>query len=213
MKLYYSPGACSLAPHVALREIGADFELARVRVAERENFSPDYLRVNPRARVPALERGGAIYTEAPALLVFIASLAPEANLLPPAGSGELARALEWLAWFNSSLHIAYAQFWRPGRFLPEGSDTTELVGQGRKTIERMNKEVEERLAGPWLLGERYSLADVYALPFFRWGNRIGLAMAEANPRWAVWTDRMLTRPAVRAALAAEGLAEEEFLPS
>lgn len=211
MKLYYSPGACSLAPHVALREIGTAFELVRVSVADKENFSADYLRVNPRGRVPALEIDGRVVTEAPALLVTIASLKPEADLLPPAGTADFARALEWIAWFSSSLHIAYACYWRPERFLPAGADTAALVGHGRATIERMNAEVEERLVGPWLLGERFSLADVYALPFFRWGNRIGLDMARAHSRWARWTARMLDRPAVQAALGAEGLAASEFL--
>src|SRR5687768_17474108 len=93
MKLFYSPGACSLAPHVALREIGAGFELVRVSVADKENFAPHFLRINPRARVPALEIDGEIYTEVPALLVHIASLQPRAALLPPPATANHARAL------------------------------------------------------------------------------------------------------------------------
>jgi glutathione S-transferase len=155
---------------------------------------------------------GRIYTEAPALLVYIASLKPEADLLPGAGATDLARTLEWLAWFSSSLHIAYAQLWRPERFLPEGSDSAPLVEQGRVTIVRMNGEVEERLAGPWLVGERFSLADIYSLPFYRWGNRIGLDMRQSCPHWTGVVERLLLRPAVAEALAAEGLERSEFLP-
>ncbi len=210
MKLYYSPGACSLAPHIALREVDAEFELVRIKVREGENFRPEFLAVNPRARVPALELDGKIYTETPALLVYIASLNPGAGLLPQSGSPDLARCLEWLGWLSSSLHIAYAQHWRPERFLPEGSDSAALTEFGKQTIERMNAEVEERLAGPWLLGRRFSLADIYALPFFRWAFRVGLPMREDCPKWTAWTERMLERPAVLAAIEHEGIAESQF---
>src|SRR5688572_32428246 len=148
MKLYYSPGACSLAPHIALREIGAEFELERVSALDKEHLQAGYLRINPRARLPALDIDGAIYTEASGLLLYIASLRPEASLLPPDGDPLLARALEWLAWFSSSHHVAYACYWRPERFLPAGADSSELTAFGRGTIERMNAEVEDRLAGP-----------------------------------------------------------------
>ena len=213
MKLYYSPGACSLAPHVALREIGSEFELARIVVADREHVSPDYLRINPRARVPVLEVDGQIYTEVPALLVYIASLRPEAGLMPPPGSAALARTLEWLGWFSSTFHTAYACVWRPERFLPAEADSDALTAFGRKAVERLNAELEERLAGPWLVDEGFGLADIYALPFFRWGNRIGLDMAGTYPRWAEWTSRMLDRSSVRRALQAEGLTPEQFLPA
>ena len=210
MKLYYSPGACSLAPHVALREIDADFELVEVKIAERANFAQDYLEVNPRARVPALEVDGEIYTEASGLLLYIASLRPESGLTPPSGTPELARCLEWLAWLSSSLHIAYAQHWRPERFLAPGSDSDAFVEQGRRIIQRMNGEVEDRLIGPWFLGRRFSLADLYALPFYRWGHRIGLSMADDFPRWTAWSEHMLERSAVRAAIEREGIGETLF---
>jgi glutathione S-transferase len=213
MKLYYSPGACSLAPHIALREAGAEFELVRVSVFEKAHQAADYLRVNPRARVPALESDGSVYTEAAGLLVYIASLRPEAGLLPPGGEPALARVLEWIAWFSSSHHVAFACYWRPERFLPAGADSSELIAFGRATIERMNAEVEERLAGPWLIGGAYSLADIYALPFYRWGRRIGLDMTALYPRWTDWTARMLEREAVRAAIEAEGLGAAEFIPA
>ena len=212
MKLYYSPGACSLAPHVALRETGADFEPVRVMVADEENNSAAYLAVNPRGRVPALEVDGEVYTEAAALLVFIASRAPKAGLLPPSGTPQLARTLEWLAWFGNNLHIAYAHLWRPERFLPAEADSTVMADFARESILRLNAELEERIAGPWLVGEAYGLSDIYSLPFYRWGNRIGLDMRAACPSWTGLVTRMLDRPAVRDALEAEGLEREAFVP-
>ena len=207
LTLYYSPGACSLAPHVLLEELGLEFELRRVVVAERENFSPDYLRINPRGRVPTLAAGGELITEVPAILVYLASLRPEAGVLPPAGSIALARALELAAWLSSTLHIAYAQLWRPERFLPDSADPAVLVDHARPLIERCCAEVETRLVGPWAIGESWSIADAYLLPFYRWGNRIGLAMSSDYPRWAGWTRRMLDRPAVARAIATEGIAQ------
>ena len=211
MKLYYSPGACSLAPHVALRETGADFEAVRVMVADKENYGAAYLRINPRARVPALELDGEVYTEAAALLVFIASRAPQAGLLPEPGTPAFARTLEWLAWFSNSLHIAYAHLWRPERFLPADADNAVMTDFARESIQRLNAELEARIAGDWLVGDRYGLADIYSLPFYRWGNRIGLDMPGTCPRWTGLVKRMLDRPAVAETLEAEGLPRESFL--
>ncbi|MGZ9202373.1 MAG: glutathione S-transferase N-terminal domain-containing protein, partial [Caulobacteraceae bacterium] len=119
MKLFYSPGACSIAPHILLRELELPHTLQLVSLADGEHNTASYLRINPKARVPALEIGGEIYTEVPALLTYLASLKPEAGLLPALGSVELARTLEWLAWLSSTVHIAFAQFRRPERFLPD----------------------------------------------------------------------------------------------
>ena len=212
MKLYYSPGACSLAPHVALRETGADFEPVRVMVADKENYGAAYLQINPRARVPALEIDGEVYTEAAALLVFIASRAPQAGLLPEPGTPAQGRMLEWLAWFSDTLHIAYAHLWRPERFLPPDADNAAMVDFARESIQRLNAELEGRIAGPWLVGEHYGLADIYSLPFYRWGNRIGLDMRTSCPRWTALVTRMLERPAVTATLEAEGLPRDSILP-
>ena len=212
MKLYYSPGACSLGPHIVLRELGLEAELVPIPVAERANHSPEYLRINPRARVPALEVDGGVITEAPALMVYLASLKGDPKLLPANGSAELARCLEWLTWFNSSFHIAYAQFWRPERFLPEGSDSGAFAAHARTIIISMMGEIEERLEGPWLIGDDYSLADCYALAFYRWGFRIELPVEQIAPWWTLWAHRMLDRPAVRSAIEAEGIGYDQFYP-
>ena len=205
LTLYYSPGACSLAPHVALEELGLEFELRQVLLAEKENVSEDYLKINPRGRVPTLIADGTAITEVPAILTYLAWLKPDAPLLPAPGTIGLGRACELMAWLSSSLHIAYAQLWRPERFLPESADSTALVGHSRTLIRRYCAEVDRWIAGPWFLGDDYSVADAYLLPFYRWGNRIGLPMAEDYPRWAGWTGRMLARPAVAKAIAAEGI--------
>jgi glutathione S-transferase len=111
-----------------------------------------------------------------------------------------------MAFLSSSLHIAYAQLWRPERFLAGHPQEQELLSRlGRDAIRSFNHEIDRRLAGPWALGERYTVADAYLLPFFRWGVLIGLDMAEACPRWALWCSQMVARPAVRRAIEREGI--------
>ena len=207
LTLFYSPGACSLAPHVLLEELGFQFELRRVAIAEGDHASAEYLRINPRGRVPALVADGTTITEVPAILTYLSSLRPDAGMLPEEGSIAFAKAHEFAAWLSSTLHIAYAQLWRPERFLAAGADSSALVEHARTLIGRHNSEVEAWIKGPWVLGEAYSTADVYLLPFYRWGNRIGVSMAVDYPSWAEWTRRMLARPAVSRAIKTEGISQ------
>ncbi len=212
IKLYYSPGACSLAPHIALEESGEEFETQRVAIAEGDNSKPDYLAVNPLGFVPALEADGEVITENVAVLTYIAGRFPEARLLPFGQPLALARALTQMAFLSSSVHIAFAQVWRPHRFTPDESVHPQIVAGGRARILRYYAEIDERLAGSaWLAGDKMTLADPYVLVFFRWGNRIGIDMS-AWPHWAAHSRRMLERPAVQRALAREGLAAGDFLP-
>lgn len=205
LTLYYSPGACSLGPHIVIEEAGIDCKLHRVPVAEGANLKADYVAINPRARVPALDIDGRVMTEGLAIMVYLASLKPQCGLIPNQGSHDLAKCLEWTGWLSSTLHISYAQYWRPHRFLPHGHDPKVLVDQGRVNIIAQNREIEERLVGPWILGDDYSIADCYLLAFYRWGVRIGLPIVESFPRWTAWKDRILQRPAVQRTIAKEGI--------
>ena len=204
LKLYYSPIACSLAPHIVLEEIGVPFEAVRVSIPDGEHQQPAYLAINPRGRVPALAVNGEIVTEVPALLTYLASLADEPKLVPPPGTVEYARCFEWLAFLSSSLHIAYAQFRRPERFLPPGAkDVEAFTEQGREHTKSFYCEIEQRLTGPWAIGAQYSIADAYLLPFYLWDARVGLDVASACPRWTEWKERMRERSAVQRAARRE----------
>lgn len=202
--LYYSPGACSLAPHIVLEEIGEPFEARRTAIAEGKHLSPDYLRLNPRGRVPTLVIDDQPVTEAAAILLHLAHRHASLNLLP-AGAVARARCFEWLLFLAASVHIAYAQLWRPRRFLPPEADETALVSSGKADVARYNGEIEAKVPAGWLLGDRFSIADAYLFPFYRWGVRIGLDMEKTAPKWTRWKDRMLDRPAVQRALATEGI--------
>lgn len=209
LTLFYSPGACSLAPHVVLEELDIPFETVRVPVREGANLRPEYLAVNPRGRVPALRIGDEVVTENPAILLWLASAKPDAGLLPPVGSLGHARVLEWLAWLSSSLHIAFAQLWRAPRFV--GADappsvTLPIQSHGRALIAQYFGEIDTRLAGRrFALGDDYSLVDANLLPFYRWGGLIGLDMRDDYPAWTAQAERVIARPAVRRVLEIESI--------
>lgn len=211
MQLYYSPGACSVAPHILLEETGLAFEAKRVVIANGEHRTAEYRAINPRERVPSLRVDGEVLTEVPALLVYLAGRAPEARLIPAEGSTELAQCLSLCAFLSSSLHIAYAQLWRPERFLPDGFPPREreaFSANGKAIVRQLNREIDQRLGREWALDWGYSIADAYLFPFYRWAVRIGLPMKEDCPRWTAWNDRMTGRPAVRRALEREGIGFE-----
>ena len=211
IKLYYSPGACSLAPHIALEEAGADFDAQRVMLAAGENRRADYLAVNPHGFVPALEADGEVITENLAVQTYIARRFPEANLLPFDNPLLLARALQQMAFLAASVHVAFAQVWRPQRFTEDASVHEQIIDGGRRRILGFYAEIDDRLArSAYLAGEQMTLADPYVLVFFRWGNRIGLDMS--YPHWAAHSRGMLDRPAVQRALEREGLDAADFLP-
>lgn len=205
LTLYYSPGACSLGPHILIEELGLDCEYRKVSLSRREQFADEYRAINPRMRVPALVLDDGILTEGTAISLYLAALQPSARLLARPGSLEFGKCLEWLAWMASTLHVSYAQVWCPERFLPEASDGALLAQQGRANIIRQNAEVEQQLTSYWFLGDAYSIADCYLLAFYRWGLRLGLPMQTTYPRWTAWRNRMLERGAVQRVLEHEGI--------
>jgi glutathione S-transferase len=211
LTLYYSPGACSLAPHIILEEAGAPFEAVRVTIAEGLTRTPEFLAINPRARVPALAVQGRIVTENAAILTYLGNLFPDARLMPPDLLDE-ARVQELLSFFASSVHIAFAQIWRAERFTSDEKAHAALQQGGRDALARYFDEIEGLLAGrDWLLPGRFTIADPYPFVFFRWGRRIGMDMG-SYPAWQDHSERMLSRPSVQRALAREGLDRAEFLP-
>lgn len=205
LTLYYSPGSCSLVSHIALEEAGAQFELACFPTAERATFRPEFLAINPRARVPVLSTGTATITENIAILGHIARLHPEAGLLPDDDLERLARCYELLSLFAGGVHIAFAQIWRPERFLEGEACAAELEAGGRAKVLKWFDEIEELLArSDYIDGRGYTLVDGYPLVFFRWGVRLGFDMS-LYPGWNRHTAMMLSRPTVQRVMARENI--------
>jgi glutathione S-transferase len=210
LTLYYSPGACSLVPHIALEEARADFAPRRVMLADGEHRTPEFLKINPHARVPALGVGGEVITENVAILNYLARRFGAPGTVPPDDALAAARCNELLSWFASSVHIGFAQLWRPERFSQDAGLHPAIVEGARPILAGYFAEIEELVGEEWAVEGQFTAADSYLLTFYRWGKRIGHEMA-AYPRWGGLAERAVQRPAVERALATEGFTPDAFL--
>jgi glutathione S-transferase len=203
--LYYAPGACSLASHIALEEAGAPFETVRLDLAAGDQRAPEYLAVNERGRVPALVEDGWVLTENTAILRHVARLHPA---LWPQAPRERAIADEWLAWLSTNHHVAYAHVRRPERYTTDEEAYPAIRAKGADTCGDLFTMTEVRLSnGGWAVGGRYSVVDPYLLLFWTWGrgSALGFDMGARFPHWTAHARAMAERPAVRAVFAREGL--------
>jgi glutathione S-transferase len=209
IRLFYSPGACSLVPHVALEEAAAEFEAVRTTIAEKAHRQPEYLAINPRGLIPALAVDDHVITENIAVLAYIGHCWPDSGQLPLDDLPALARVFELLSYFATTIH--YGGFGPIFRARAAGVERPEeVVAADRAHLRGLFGEIDALLApGPWLLGERYSLADPYPLTFLRWARRLELDVSPYR-HWTEHARRMVERPAVARVLAREGLDASEF---
>jgi glutathione S-transferase len=218
-RLFYSPGACSMAAHIVLEEIGAPYDLelvsSRGRLGGEGTTSAAWMAQNPKGRVPALSGvpgriGGAddLLTELHAILVYLARSFPDAQLLPTDPAGE-ARAIEWMNWLSSNVHaMSYGQIWRPNRFVADARDFAPVQDKGLQNLREQYGYIEQLLADgrTWALPSGYSVVDPYLLVFYQWGGRVGLDVKQTYPAWRRLTDQTAARPAVQRVLAQEQIA-------
>ena len=207
LKLYYSAGACSLAPHILLEESGLAYSAELTAIAEGKTRTPEYLAINPKGRVPALvTEEGEVLTEVPAISWYIANSTSTIRLLPQDRLAA-ARCFEWFNWLSGTVHtMAFSQFWRTQRFVTDEKLFPPIKEKGMENILENFAYIESRLAGRnWVVGNAYTAVDAYLLVFFRWGNRIGLDMRAGYPQWTAHAERVLQRPAVQRVLQQEGI--------
>lgn len=202
MKLYYSPGACSLSPHIVLRELGLPFSLVKVDLkTKRTADGADYLAVNGKGYVPALELDdGQVLTEGPAIVQYLADRKPEAGLAPPNGTLERYRLQEWLNFISTEVHKQFSPL-----FAPNTPDATKEAQRERLAgrFEWLSKQLASK---DYLLGKAFSVADAYLFTVLNWCGFVGLDLGKW-PVLAQYHARIAARPAVQEALKAEGLAK------
>lgn len=200
MKLYYSPGACSLGPHVALQEAGIPVELVRVDLATHKTESgEDFYGINPKGYVPALGLDdGSLLTENAAILQYVADQAPEKKLAPPAGTMERYRLQEWIHFISTEIHKPFGPLFSPA--------CTEETRQAQLAqISRRLDFVEKSLEGKqYLLGDTFTVADAYLFAVLNWTRMMGPDLKKW-PAVEAYYQRLLSRPSVEAAMTAEGL--------
>ena len=199
LKLYYAPGACSLAAHIVLEDSGEKYDLYRVDLASGEQRTEAYLKIHPQGRVPALQLdSGENITENTAILPY---LGKRFGLWPSDPLAE-TRALSLIGLFAASVHPAHAHISRPERYASDRAAFANLQEVGRKSFQGYLEQIDRLLDGrQWLL-EQYSVLDPYALTFYAWGVRRELPVADLQ-HYSAFKDRMLARPAVARVLAAE----------
>ena len=200
MKLYYSPGACSLSPHIVLREAGLPFELVLASTKTKKLADgSDYNLVNPKSQVPALElNDGQRLTEGPVIVQYIADLAPSSGLAPAAGSMARYRVMEWLNFITSELHKGFAPLFNPAMV----ADAKPIFAAN--VLARLSW-VDTQLEGKsYLTGDTFTVADAYLFVVTNWTKFVGIDISGLKHLGA-FMGRVAARPAVQAALKAEGL--------
>ncbi len=208
--LYYFPGNASFAPHVLLRELGAPFTLRLVDRAAGELKQPAFLTLNPNGVIPVLVDGDLVLYESAAICLHLADTHPQAQLLPPLGSPERAQAYKWLIWATNTLQTALNDYFHAERKVDagnsEGAQQVKVHAQAR--VGDLLAQVDQHLAGhgqSWFLGEKFSAIDPFLFMLCRWTRGFSDQPARDYPNIAPYLARMLARPAVKEAFAAEGL--------
>ena len=202
MTLYFSPGACSLASHIGLEETGATYEIKPILLAKGQQRTEDYLKINPRGKVPALNVDGKILVENTAILTYLARRFPEKRLMP-ADPAEEARCIGTMCWFSSVVHPSYQRFHRPERFAETEAAHAGVKENGRKLFWANLQEIDSMIeANDWVMGREFTAADSYALVFYGWGERSGFPMEELSA-YTAWQERMMKRPAVKKSVESE----------
>ena len=198
MKLYFSPGACSLASSIAVQEAGVPVELVRVDTKTHTlKDGSDYYKINPRGYVPALQLdSGEVFTEGAALLQYIGDQAPASGVIPKQGSVDRLRANSWLTFISSEIHKGYSPLFNPAL-----SDETKAVFKDKlgKRFDELDKHFIGRA---YLMGDQFTVADGYLYTVISWSNGVGIDLSKW-PNLAAFRQRVADRPKVKAALQAE----------
>jgi glutathione S-transferase len=209
LKLYFSPGACSFVPHTLLEAAGAPFEPALVKLHKGENYTPEYMAINPRSQVPVLVDDGEVITQIVAIVSHLDAKFPQCNFLP---RGPLARtrALETLAWMNNTVHPAFTHVFRPEKFIGSEAGQSEIKAFNAKVYGALLGELEGIVAAAvergsrWLSGGQFGPLDAYAITLLRWGGFAGHDPQTFPELWA-HVQRVAQHPPVARAIERERL--------
>jgi glutathione S-transferase len=199
LKLYFAPGTCAMAVHIALEEAGADYQAVRLEFASNDQKQPDFLAINPKARVPALVTPQGVLTETPAILGFVAQRFPAAALAPTEPYA-FARAQAFNSYLCSTVHVAHAHKGRGSRWTDDAAAVAALMLKVPQNMADCFALIErDMLAGPWVLGAAYSVCDAYLFTITRWLAGDGVDVARF-PGVQAHAQRMAARPAVQRVL-------------
>jgi glutathione S-transferase len=203
LKLYYARNTCALASHIALEQAGADYEAVRIDFATNAQRSPEYLKINPKGRVPSLVTDRGILTETPAILLFVSQSFPKARLAPLDDPFALGQVQAFNSFLCSTVHVAHAHRMRGYRW---ADDPAAIESMKRKVPQSVGDSYElierEMLKGPWVMGDTYSISDMYLFTLSQWLEADGVDIKKL-PKVAGHRRRMTEHPAVKKVLEQE----------
>ncbi|MFB9270044.1 glutathione S-transferase family protein [Bradyrhizobium erythrophlei] len=201
LKLYYAPATCALASHIALAEAGAPYTTEKVDFKTNQQNSPEYLKINPKGRVPTLVTDRGILTETPAMLAYIAQTFPQAKLAPLDDAFEFAKLQAFNSYLCSTVHVAHAHKMRGARWAADETSFADMKKMVPKTMGACFSLIErDMLRGPWVMGEGYTVGDAYLYTLTLWLDGDGVDIATL-PKVKAHRERMEQRPAVQKVLA------------
>ena len=204
IKLYYAPGACSLASHCAIEETGVSYETQRLNLAEGDQRKPEYLKLNPRGRVPTLVVGDQILTENVGIMTYFGGGYPDANIWPKK-TWDQAKLLSTMAWLSNTVHPAYGHYVRAARYVDGDDHQAAVKEKGLANFRGHLEEIDKLLEGhKWAIANQYTVADPYLLVFYRWANRAKLPVKELK-NYTALVDRVMSRKAVHKVMQDEGI--------
>jgi glutathione S-transferase len=210
-KLFYAPGSAAMAPHAAIEEIGAKCELVQVDLQKKAHQRPEYLKLNPKGRVPVFVDGNFVLTESAAIIMHLADMHPAANLAPAPGTTERARWYQWLLYLSNTLQPTFLEYFYPEKTFANAPNTQQqLKASAERRLAGMFIYIDTELAarGPYLLGDNFSAADLFMHMLARW-SRWFEKPAYRYIHIKQLTDRVKARPAVQRMMKAQGIVEQE----
>lgn len=203
LTLYFAPHTCALASHIALEKAGADYRIERLDFSKAQQRSPEYLHINPKARVPALATERGVLTETPAILMFIAQSFPAAHLAPLDDPYALAQLQAFNSYLCSTVHVAHAHRMRGSRWADDAAALAAMKAKVPQSVGDCFELIErEMFAGPWVMGRDFSICDPYLYTLAQWLEADGVDPAR-YPKVADHRRRMSDDPSVRKVIAAE----------
>ena len=209
IQLHYFPSNASMTPHMVLEELGVAYELKLVDRKVNAQQSAEYLRLNPNGKIPVLVDGDLVLYETAAICLHLADTHPHASLAPAVGTPQRAVFYKWLMWLSSTLQPEMEVYFYPDRWANDGAGAAVVKQHAERRIDAFVDQLDVELArhgGTWLLGERYSLLDPYALMLCRW-TRAMARPARGLPHVGPYLQRVLARPAIARCFQREGLAQ------
>jgi glutathione S-transferase len=206
LKLYYSPGACSLASHIVLEEAKAPYTTQRISTKDGEQNTPEYRKINPKGRVPALATDRGVLTENPVIMGYIAQTFPEAKLAPIGDSFAFADIQAFNLFLTATVHVAFAHVFRPTRYGEGGDTAMAMKAKAKTSLDEYFTMIDDKMSDgrPFVHGDSHTISDPYLLVFSRWLDRADFGGPSKYTHVAAHRERMEARPAVQKVLAAEG---------